>query len=184
MRTVVRYVATLVFLAWFVWVYGSWAGLLPNDLFTPGPIGTAIALFVTPIVCVLLIGFSKGHMSGRVLSQAAVTSPREPWSWQRVLREFIEMAPGAWFFVAFAAMFFTDRYPFLDAFVWWTFAIWAAVFVAGVAGFILLSIGYSAREAFRMYREAMEIGRVGVSGRILWAIVFVVGFIWAVFLWL
>jgi hypothetical protein len=48
---------------------------------------------------------------------------------------------GTWFWTAVVAMFFTDRYPALHSFAWWTFAIWAGTFIVGIMGLVVVGPG-------------------------------------------
>ena len=178
MRKGIRIIASLVLAVWLVWVYGFWAGLLPSDLLTPGPLALALLFFGTPFLCVILIGISNRLTRGAAGEQHIICpASKEPKSVVQVLLQFVPIASGLWFLSAFGSMFLTKRYPALHPFVWWTFAIWAGLFVAGVVGFILFSIGYGAVATFGMYRGAMEAGRIGKVGRVLFGIYFIIAFI-------
>jgi hypothetical protein len=181
MRKGIRITGSLILAVWLMWVYGSWTGLLPSELFKPGPITLALLFFVTPFFSVILIGMSNRSGVRPSVQHRRSVSQGGPKSTLRAFLQVLPIAAAVWFCSAFVAMFLSDRYPVLHPFVWWTFAVCAGVFFAAVLSFILFSIGYGAVETLRMYRYAVEVGRLGKVGRFFLAVYFAVAFAVALF---
>jgi hypothetical protein len=75
------------------------------------------------------------------------------------------------------AAFFKKKYPVLDGYVTWSLCICAGFFVAWIVGWLLYSIGSGAFQTLTIYRDLMNSGKVGLIGRVLWAIFFLLSFL-------
>jgi hypothetical protein len=53
--------------------------------------------------------------------------------WVKKVGQAIGAGFGICVFLAFAAMFFEDRFPFLHPFIFWTVRIWAGMFIGTIA---------------------------------------------------
>ena len=91
--------------------------------------------------------------------------------------ERVSTGVGLWFWSAIIAMFLGKYSPLLSSYALWSCRVLVGLAVALLLGFIVYSIGFGARETFKLYREVVSALKPGLFGRVALAICFAVAFI-------
>jgi hypothetical protein len=90
---------------------------------------------------------------------------------------------GCWLLLlsALIATFYKSSHPGLGTYAKWVFGIFLAIPIAGIAAWVLFSIGYGAYRMWKLYQECIASSNIGIARRIFWAVWFILSFIIALF---
>ena len=91
--------------------------------------------------------------------------------------ERIGIAVGIWFWSAVACIFFGSHSQFLSTYALWSCRLFAGAVVLMFVGVVVFCIGFGAVQAIKMYREAIEATKMGILGRVVLAIWFIISFL-------
>jgi hypothetical protein len=117
----------------------------------------------------------------RLLDKLSAPSPASRLRVGRTITAF-EIVTTILFVAAFIGMFLTKQFPLLNPFVMWSFRIFIGCFVAFIVGAVVFSVVYGARNIFRLYLDTIASERYGLLGRVFWAILFLIAFVFSLFL--
>ncbi len=178
MKALLRTIGLAVLLAWTTWAYGGWF-LFPDLVRLRGG-GLMLAFFVTPLLAVLLIGFSVRQsgtketpdpVSPGATSEARITKQIDTTSIA------LEVVGAIYSLAALALIFAGEHYPGLKPYARWGAIAFVAPIVLFIVGAGLFALVKGTADSVSLYRRVAT--QSDWVGRIVLAILFIIAYILA-----